>query len=242
MYTQIKVVTIIAINGLLRLNELVAFDWKNVSQGSVEDGTESRPIIQLSVERSKRSGPKAMKKFLVSDPLSIEILTRYMDSFEDKQGRFFRKLKNDLKPSLQPIGQAMLTTYPQRIAEYLKLPEPEKYTSHSFRHSGASILADELASVLQLQQAGGWESATVAQSYVEEGTHSRLQISERFHDSTSSSGTTKRARTSYAVTSSNDHSFSHIPAISIGAGSSNNSIHVHIGYNPATSSAVYEQS
>ena len=143
-----------------------------------------------------------MKKFLVSDPLSIEILTRYMSSFDDKSGRFFRKLKDDLKPSLQPIGQMTISNYPQKIAEYLQLPEADKYTSHSFRHSGASILADEGASVLQLQQAGGWESSTVAQSYVEEGSHSRLQISQRFEASSNITSTSKKPRTDNTSSSS----------------------------------------
>ena len=37
-YMQMKVVSIIAINGLLRLNELVSFDWNNISLVSVDDG------------------------------------------------------------------------------------------------------------------------------------------------------------------------------------------------------------
>ena len=62
LYTQIKVVSIIAINGLLRLNELVSFDWQNISEGTVEDhsesGPQSVPIIQLSVTRSNALDPK----------------------------------------------------------------------------------------------------------------------------------------------------------------------------------------
>ena len=36
-YMQIKVVSIIAINGLLRLNELFSFDWNNISLVSDDD-------------------------------------------------------------------------------------------------------------------------------------------------------------------------------------------------------------
>ena len=113
-----KVVSIIAINGLLRLNELVSFDWNNISLVSVDDGTESVPNIQMSVTRSKRTGPKAMKKFLVSDSLSIEILTRYMNSFDTKTGRFFRKIKDDLTPSMVPIGQGMISSYPKKLQNF----------------------------------------------------------------------------------------------------------------------------
>ena len=45
-YMQMKVVSIIAINGLLRLNELVSFDWNNISLVSVDDGSESVLIFK----------------------------------------------------------------------------------------------------------------------------------------------------------------------------------------------------
>jgi integrase len=96
-----------------------------------------------------------MKKFLVSDSLLIEILTRYMNSFDTKTGRSFRKIKDDLTPSMVPIGQGMISSYPKKIAEFLQLPDPNQYTSHSFRHSGATILADDGATVMQLQRGDG---------------------------------------------------------------------------------------
>jgi len=230
----------VAINGLLRLNEIVSFEWSNISLGSIDEGSESTPMIQMSVLRSKRTGPKAMKKFLISDALSTEILTRYMNSFDIKTGRFFRKLNENLKPTMSPIGQKTISIYPQKIAEFLHLPEADKYTSHSFRHTGASVLADDGATVMQLQQAGGWESSSIAQSYVEEGVHSRMQIAQRFEDSTSASSVTKKSRTTIGSSSKmNDiHISSLMPSISIGAGSSNNHIHVNIGYPQASVDAA----
>jgi integrase len=230
-FTQMKVVAIIAINGLLRLNELVHFDWANISEGSVEDksvaGTiEQKQIVQLQVCRSKRSGPRQMKKFIVSDPLSVGILLKYMNSFEDKSGRLFRKLKPDLSPSKMPIGQSSISSYPEKIAEFLKLAESDKFSSHSFRHTGASILADDGATVLQLQQAGGWESSSIAQAYVEEGTHSRLQIAQRFEHS-SPSEKSSNVKSSTSVSSVRNENIQ-LPSISIGDGSSNN--HIYIGY------------
>jgi len=120
LYTQIKVVSIVAINGLLRLNEIVSFEWSNISLGSIDEGSESTPMIQMSVLRSKRTGPKAMKKFIISDALSTEILTRYMNSFDIKTGRFFRKLNENLKPTMSPIGQ-------KTISIYLLVPSGIKY-------------------------------------------------------------------------------------------------------------------
>lgn len=240
LYTQMKVVAIISINGLLRLNEIVAFDWENISVGSIQEGTETKRIIQASLIRSKRTGPKTAKKFIISDDLSVEILSRYMESFEVKSGRFFRKLKNDLKPAQQPIGQNTISSYPQKIAEFLQLPESDKFSSHSIRHSGATILSDDGATILQLQQAGGWESSAIAQSYVEEGTHSRLQIARRFQESNSiSASSAKVQRTRYTSSSSSgqfDNIPQHFPSISIGSGSYNQ-VHITIGCPPTLASS-----
>ena len=59
---------------------------------------------------------------------------------------------------------------------------------------------------------------------------------ERFQASKSSSSVTKRNRTVCSSSSSaaNDNVWSLMPTISIGAGSSNNQIHVNIGYPPST--------
>ena len=49
-----------------------------------------------------------------------------------------------------PIGQGMISSYPKKIAEFLQLPDPNQYTSHSFHHSDAKILDDDGATVMQL--------------------------------------------------------------------------------------------
>ena len=99
--------------------------------------------------------------------------------------------------------------------------------------------------IYKLQQAGGWGSSTVAQSYVEEGSHSRLQISQRFEASSNITSTSKKPRTDNTSSSSkgsNERFLSHIPTISIGAGSSNNHIHLNIGHPQAFVAAVEEES
>lgn len=43
----------------------------------------------------------------------------------------------------QVIGKNKLGGMPKEIAQFLKLPNPEGYTGHSFRRSSATLIADE---------------------------------------------------------------------------------------------------
>ena len=60
---------------------------------------------------------------------------------------------NDKLPSKfvdQVIGERYLKFVPREICEYLGLPNPEKYKSHSIRHSSATIAAQNGATAPQL--------------------------------------------------------------------------------------------
>jgi hypothetical protein len=154
-----------------------------------------------------------------------------MNSFaeDDKGGRFFRNLLPTLKPSKTPIGSNTLAKYPEKIGQFLKLPDCSRFTSHSFRHTGASILADEGASVMQLQQAGGWESASVAESYVQESNNSRLQIAKKIVSTMESNQVVMSSTTSTSLMTETQkpRSLSSFPGFSI----SNSSLtHVVINY------------
>jgi len=71
-----------------------------------------------------------------------------MYSLCSKSGRSFRKIKDDLTLSMVLIGQGMISSYPKKnFYNYL--------TQINHRHSGATILAENGATVMQLQQSGG---------------------------------------------------------------------------------------
>ena len=53
-----------------------------------------------------------------------------------------------------------------RVEHLLKLPKGS-LTTHSFRRSGATALANAGASLIQLKRAGRWQSSTVAEGYIE---------------------------------------------------------------------------
>ena len=50
----------------------------------------------------------------------------------------------------QPIGEGLLKGVAREMAVYLNLPHPEKYTSHTPRHTAASIAAERGATEAQL--------------------------------------------------------------------------------------------
>lgn len=65
---------------------------------------------------------------------------------------------------------------PMMIANYLKLPNPNSYTGHTFRRTSATLLADSGADILTLKRHGGWRSNTVAEGYIENSFHNKRKI------------------------------------------------------------------
>ena len=57
---------------------------------------------------------------------------------------------------------------PKIIAQFLKLPNAEKYTGHAFRRTSATLLAESGADMAAIQRNGRWKSAQVAQGDVDE--------------------------------------------------------------------------
>ena len=76
---QAYVITIIGMSGLHRLKKCFSFDWNNISKVTEQNGL-SIPHIQMFLDRSKCTGPEAMKKFPVSDAVLVDILTIWTPS------------------------------------------------------------------------------------------------------------------------------------------------------------------
>ena len=57
---------------------------------------------------------------------------------------------------------------PKIIAQFLKLPNAEKYTGHVCRRTSATLLAESGADIAAIQRHGRWKSAQVAQGYVDD--------------------------------------------------------------------------
>ena len=57
---------------------------------------------------------------------------------------------------------------PKNVAQFLKLPNAEKYTGHAFRGTSAIRLAELGADTVAIQRHGGWKPAQLVERYVEE--------------------------------------------------------------------------
>ncbi|KAJ3653491.1 hypothetical protein Zmor_012740 [Zophobas morio] len=68
---------------------------------------------------------------------------------------------------------------PRKIATFLKLENPAKYTGHSFRRSSATLLVNAGGDITSLKRHGGWESTKVAESYIQESFGERVKIAQK---------------------------------------------------------------
>jgi hypothetical protein len=93
-------------------------------------------------------------------------------------GPFFCKISPAFKLQNRRIGVNGIGESAKKIAQLLNKHDHEDYTSHAFRRSGATFLADSGASLLALKQAGGWRSDTVAQRYVQKSASMQRTIAE----------------------------------------------------------------
>jgi hypothetical protein len=98
-----------------------------------------------------------------------------MDLRSPDMEQFFLNYQNG-KCYKQVVGINKIGEQPKIIAQYLKLPNPELFTGHCFRRTGATILADAGGDTLTVKNFGGWKSTQVMETYVEESLHKKEKI------------------------------------------------------------------
>lgn len=91
---------------------------------------------------------------------------------------------------MQPIGRNKFLSTPKLIADFLGLPDPEKYTGHSFRRTSATLLANSGADIITLKQHGGWRSTNVVEGYVENSISRKRKIGSLITNQLTSSSST----------------------------------------------------
>lgn len=115
------------------------------------------------------------RQFIIG-PLFYDVVQKYINLRpSDSPDRFFLHYAKG-KCNRQPIGKNKIGEIPHDIAVFLELPSPKKYTGHSFRRTGATLLSDSGANVQALKQLGGWRSEAVALGYVEKSMHAKQNI------------------------------------------------------------------
>ena len=82
-----------------------------------------------------------------------------------KEGRKATK-SNPSKFINGPMGKNTLYKVGEHIADFLGLPEPKKYTGHTFRLAAATKAADEGATTMEMRGIFGWNSDKMPSVYV----------------------------------------------------------------------------
>uniref|UniRef100_V5G484 Tyr recombinase domain-containing protein n=1 Tax=Anoplophora glabripennis TaxID=217634 RepID=V5G484_ANOGL len=75
----------------------------------------------------------------------------------------------------QRAGILTIGGAPKKIAGYLKLEHPEKYTRHCFRRTSATFLANAGADLPTLKRHGAWRSSSVAEQYIEDSLENKTK-------------------------------------------------------------------
>lgn len=158
---------IFGINGACRRDEIC-----NILVQDVTEHSTTLMIVNLPDTKTNMS-----RKFTISDSF-YEIVKKYT-KLRPKHGKCNRFFLNYVqgKCTQQPIGINKIGNIPKQIADYLNLPNPELYTSHSFRRTSATLLADAGADITTLKRHGGWRANNVAEGYVEESINNKRKIS-----------------------------------------------------------------
>ncbi|KAI4464162.1 phage integrase-related [Holotrichia oblita] len=138
-------------------------------------------IIVINIPHTKN---KSCRKFVIVEPMWIDVVTRYLLIRPSSDiPRLFIGFRSG-KPTRQNMGHNTISTSAIKVATYLKLPDANNYTGHSFRRTSATILADNRGDILSLKRHGGWKSSTVAEGYVEDSITDKKRIASMVQGTT----------------------------------------------------------
>ena len=116
-----------------------------------------------------------------------EKISKYVNLFpieeQTGEGRLFRKMSRG-SITRQVIGENTIAKFGEDIATWLgySLEEAKRYTSHCFRRTGATLLAEKGASHPALKLAGGWRSDHACEGYINNSMRMKRGIANLLED------------------------------------------------------------
>lgn len=153
--------------------------WK-LKTSDIED-LNSAAIIKLNDTKTKIS-----RSFTVTGAF-YDIFKKYVSLRPPNLSttNFFLNYQKS-KCTRQVVGINKFGKVPAEIASFLKLPNPNLYTGHSFRRSSATVLANAGADLLTIKRHGGWRSSSVAEGYIDDSIVTKKDISRKIMHSVQS--------------------------------------------------------
>ena len=173
--SQLCAVTIlISYYGLLRMNDVLKVKARDVSFNEKENCWE----VKFDYQRKRRNEGMT---YLIP-PCYNKIMSRYIDQLADwdpksnkPEPRFLRNMHAHSGTRIQNAGPSNLSKFASEMAYEILKEDPSRYTSHSWRRSAATNLADAGLSMIDLKRAGQWKSDSVVEGYISNSRPLRMQ-------------------------------------------------------------------
>lgn len=177
VYLLEKVILLFGIYGACRREELVKLSLDNIEDNgkfivvTLQD-TKNKSARRYTITNDDTpfKGCDLYRKYARLRPCGMQNRRLFVDYRKGKCTKQF-------------VGVHKIGGIPKKIAEFLKLENPENFTGHTFRRSSATMLADNGGDLLTLKQFGGWRSSAVAEQYVEESVSKKIKISKQLFQS-----------------------------------------------------------
>ncbi|KAJ8911188.1 hypothetical protein NQ315_006033 [Exocentrus adspersus] len=190
-----KIVTIFRTFGCCRCDELLSLD--------INDVEDMGKYVIVTLRQTKNL---TTRRFTITDDgCSFQPCTfyrKYVNLWPPRTEhlRFFLTYRYGKCISLN-AGHHTIGAVPKQIAKFLGLNEPELYTTHCFRRTGATMVVDAGGDVLSLKRAEGWKSSEIAMSYVDDSINNKIEMSKKLFPGKESTNATPLSFASAASTS-----------------------------------------
>uniref|UniRef100_A0A1Y1NJ05 Tyr recombinase domain-containing protein n=1 Tax=Photinus pyralis TaxID=7054 RepID=A0A1Y1NJ05_PHOPY len=132
------------------------------------DITDLEGALLVKVPNTKTKKPRS---FTITGEQYLNFYRKYasLRPADMNTNRFFIKYQNG-KCHRQVVGIHKLTSTAQEVATYLGLPDLKLYTGHCLRRTSATLLMNAGADISALKRHGGWQSTSIAESYIAESS------------------------------------------------------------------------
>ena len=158
--------------GLLRM-----VDVMNVTVEDVRIVKGERVSVKFEHERKRKNPGFSFFIPLIYSPM-FERYKSQLNPYAKKNSRFLKNFNDRTKIRNQNAGRNAVSRWITRICQILGVPK-EGYTTHAFRRSAATNLADSGVSFVNLKRHGQWASDSVVEGYIANSLPLRLEREEK---------------------------------------------------------------
>lgn len=185
-FIHIKAGVVVAYCGGLRMADLASIQTDDFEFNETTG-------MWINYHVSKQRGEQITNKFNV--PIAyckhLELYDHKLHDSNASGGRFMKTYRSTKEGKSyytnQPMGIHTIRKFTLKMAEFLKLPNPQLYTGHAIRRTAANVMAEGGASTSVMKKHFNWKSDNTALKYLENTTNGKLGVSRIMQPSTSAS-------------------------------------------------------